>query len=57
MVTKLFFPGFLNSLFAAGQETPLPRNYSIINMALGDLDNDGKSEHTVAYNRKNDIHE
>ena len=52
--SQLILIAILNSLFALGQETPIPENYSIVDTVTGDLDNDGISELVAAYNTKQD---
>ncbi len=40
----------LNGVTAFSQEVPIPKNYSLVDTASGDLDNDGRMELVAAYN-------
>lgn len=45
---------FLSITECLSQNVPVPRNYSVIDSVLGDLDKDGVDELVVAYNTKSD---
>ncbi len=53
----LIFICILTGIIARGQQIPVPKHYSIVDTAVGDLNNDGESELVVAYNTKPDPNE
>ena len=53
----LFLMLFFSATECISQSVPVPRDYSVIDSILGDLDKDGVDELVVAYNTKSDEEE